>query len=993
MNYNNQQQQQFIIEPLDREELAQYFQRKLQEKERNQGSNFRSRSRNQDENISRNFGRTQYITCARNRNDDDDGYKKKRYKDDEDKEEKREKRMKTYDDDKEFMNEARGPLGGGSYAVTGVFEDITRDKLEEFIKKNGGRLVTQVTKVCDYVIYGKLLDDGRQVTDGQKYKKGLALKKKLMTEKEFEAFCKIRFQNPDFLLGRKKKKDTTENAEDNFVGQEDKSDELMDITDISQLLTDDAINQQLSPTPSPPLANNLPSNRPNLGKSRTQTPVQNSIVPSKDKPQQTIKPLNIPLIFDEEVMEVEPNPNETAGPGLKITAITQLNKQPTSSIAQIMQKPKLPSAKPLPTGTQLWTDKYAPQSFSDLVGNKSVIVNFREWLVDWEDVVIRGQKKDIQPKGGWGRAAYQDLPKINARACLISGPPGIGKTSSVRIIAKELGYNLMEFNASDNRSKKSIENLLQNMTTCKSIDKYQQYNLMSKNKKEKTLILMDEVDGVSANDRGGLGALILIIKKTLIPIVCVANDSKHRKLVSLLNHCYDLKFAKPSNEDMLKRIKFIAEKENLKIDRLDIYTQIFDMSGQDIRQVINMIQMQKTTSNQITKIDMNAKQHQVQKDWQLMLNAFTASQKFLNRKEFHQMSFKDKVNLFFIDPDLMPMFIQENYLTAFGQLSKPEDLMRLADVADYISMGDQINNQIRQHQDWALLPNLGIMSSVAVGNLCFGFVPYAKFPEWFGKFSTTRKSTRLIREIRERCGHHLYTVKKAIQFEHVTLIFELVIKLLQTGQSPNILEAVSILIDLGLNVDMFKEHIVTVLPNQERADLFNQLPATVKSEFTKTYNKVFKSSIKAKKVAKGKDSTGSGNIPGTIGGSAGLNFNIDAAEDVQGTYSEDDSDVEKKDEDDVIVEVVEDKKGKSKAAAQQKPAAKTQKSTAATTSSRGRGRGRGGTKATNIYMEDIEEECKKDQKKKNKKEEEVEEVGFKTASKKGLITRARSNKK
>lgn len=46
--------------------------------------------------------------------------------------------MKTYDEDKEFMNEARGALGGGTYAVTGVYEDITRDKLEEFIKKNGG---------------------------------------------------------------------------------------------------------------------------------------------------------------------------------------------------------------------------------------------------------------------------------------------------------------------------------------------------------------------------------------------------------------------------------------------------------------------------------------------------------------------------------------------------------------------------------------------------------------------------------------------------------------------------------------------------------------------------------------------------------------------------------------------------------------------------------------------------------------------------------------
>lgn len=37
-----------------------------------------------------------------------------------------------------MFNEARGPFGGGSYAVSGQFKDITREKIEEFIKKSGG---------------------------------------------------------------------------------------------------------------------------------------------------------------------------------------------------------------------------------------------------------------------------------------------------------------------------------------------------------------------------------------------------------------------------------------------------------------------------------------------------------------------------------------------------------------------------------------------------------------------------------------------------------------------------------------------------------------------------------------------------------------------------------------------------------------------------------------------------------------------------------------
>lgn len=44
------------------------------------------------------------------------------------------------------------------------------------------------------------------------------------------------------------------------------------------------------------------------------------------------------------------------------------------------------------------------------------------------------------------------------RAVLISGPPGIGKTTSAHLCAKLAGYTPIELNASDTRSKKLVEN-------------------------------------------------------------------------------------------------------------------------------------------------------------------------------------------------------------------------------------------------------------------------------------------------------------------------------------------------------------------------------------------------------------------------------------------------------------------------------------------------------------------------------------------------------
>lgn len=73
-------------------------------------------------------------------------------------------------------------------------------------------------------------------------------------------------------------------------------------------------------------------------------------------------------------------------------------------------------------------------------------------------------------------------------------------------------------------------------------------------KNQKLVIIMDEVDGVGSGDRGGISALIAVIKKTKVPIICICNDRMNQKLKSLITHCYDLKFGKPSVKAIKDRI-------------------------------------------------------------------------------------------------------------------------------------------------------------------------------------------------------------------------------------------------------------------------------------------------------------------------------------------------------------------------------------------------------------------------------------------------------
>jgi replication factor C subunit 1 len=162
-----------------------------------------------------------------------------------------------------------------------------------------------------------------------------------------------------------------------------------------------------------------------------------------------------------------------------------------------------------------------------------------------------------------------------------------------------------------------------------------------------------------------------------------------------------------------------------------------------------------------------------------------------------------------------------------------------------------------------------MMGTIAPATFASGNLPFPKFPEWLGKNSTTKRIDRMIRDVREMCAHHLYSDKKSILFESVPLIFEMILKLLIQGDHTAISEAVSVLEDFNLTMDAFKEHIIGLLLDQKSIDAYNALPPAVKGNFTKIYNTVFKSSIKAKKVKK-------------MSGGDGVSYqkNFDAGEDI-----------------------------------------------------------------------------------------------------------------
>lgn len=125
-----------------------------------------------------------------------------------------------------------------------------------------------------------------------------------------------------------------------------------------------------------------------------------------------------------------------------------------------------------------------------------------------------------------------------------------------------------------------------------------------------------------------------------------------------------------------------------------------------------------------------------------MLSNFDACAKLLNARDSRKLSFRDKMDLFFIDYDLIPLLIQENYLSSGNEA--PFD--QIVKASESIATGDIVSTSIRRNNDWGLMPNLGLASSLYPGHLCGNYLNFPKFPEWLGKNSSQRK---IIREIKE----------------------------------------------------------------------------------------------------------------------------------------------------------------------------------------------------------------------------------------------------
>jgi replication factor C large subunit len=299
----------------------------------------------------------------------------------------------------------------------------------------------------------------------------------------------------------------------------------------------------------------------------------------------------------------------------------------------------------------MWVKKYTPKKVSEVTGQDKVVNQFLRWYNNW---------------------------KQGSKALLFHGPPGVGKTCLVEVLGMERNLDIIELNASNYRTALQMKEVIGRSMKQKS--------LFKKGK----IFMIDEIDGMAGNeDRGGTAEIIKMIKESSYPIVLIANDPWNPQLRSLRSYCQLIQFSKVPYWDILKRLQYICQAEEIKCSG-DVLKQIAKRSNGDLRSAINDLENLAGNNREITLND---------------LEVVDQRERGMNVFDFLKIIFKTKsvlsAKLAFQNVDKNPeeifWWIEQNIVNEY---EKPEEI---AKAYRMLSKADLFNRRTRIRQEYRLM--------------------------------------------------------------------------------------------------------------------------------------------------------------------------------------------------------------------------------------------------------------------------------------------------
>ncbi|KAL2918127.1 Chromosome transmission fidelity protein 18 [Polyrhizophydium stewartii] len=414
---------------------------------------------------------------------------------------------------------------------------------------------------------------------------------------------------------------------------------------------------------------------------------------------------------------------------------------------------------------KLWVDKYAPRMYVDLVGDERLNRQVLTWVKQWDYCVFKKPVKRTFEAFNQSRfrkkllfegakvvleAPPDPLHRPERRILLLAGPPGLGKTTLAHVVARHAGYNVVEINASDDRTGEALKNKLLGAIECQPV----------MGGKLPNLVIIDEIDGASSGggDQAFVNTLVRLAeskesrstqseapeltagsvsqgdkkpkkkaKQLMRPIICICNDQFAPVLRALRSVAQVLVFRPPPFQALARRLFEICRWEGLRADMRAMMT-LCEMTQGDMRSSMNTLQFMHGKTGHLTKemlLDFDVGNKDFARSlfqvWQTLFSAPLS--KDLKRLEFHVRGANSKSSLREVGTDrfverIVPILEHtgeyskilqgcfENYLKSHRvetMWSKAADSPRFNQTFNALHLCDAIERSIMRHQHFELM--------------------------------------------------------------------------------------------------------------------------------------------------------------------------------------------------------------------------------------------------------------------------------------------------
>jgi replication factor C large subunit len=202
-----------------------------------------------------------------------------------------------------------------------------------------------------------------------------------------------------------------------------------------------------------------------------------------------------------------------------------------------------------------WSEKYRPRRLSEVVGQKAALQKVREWVEGW--------RRGAPPK----------------RALLLYGPPGSGKTTVAQALAQEMGWDLIQLNASDQRTFEVLKRVAGEAALTGTLT----------GRGGRRLVVLDEADNLHPQqDRGGHRAVKEILESTVNPVILTANDQRAIPK-EIRDLCLEVNLRRLSEAEIEEILRRICREEGIEAEPLAL-RRIAEAARGDARAAINDLQ-------------------------------------------------------------------------------------------------------------------------------------------------------------------------------------------------------------------------------------------------------------------------------------------------------------------------------------------------------------------------------------------------------------------